>query len=213
MHDPAFLQLRDARPVAVGQHRAIYVHPDDPALLVKVMREEVARERWQRWPKRLQRALHATGYVRELKEYIAVRARHPGRIPPISRMAGVVDTDLGLGLVSELVAGDDGAPGPTLAAIYERERGFQPWLEQALETLLRDLLACEVILGDLHPWNIVHGSDSRGGPRLVVVDGFGEKHLVPIRSLSRAINRWNTRRLFRQMRENLVRWLPVQPTG
>lgn len=213
MPDPAILRLRDAKPIAVGQHRAIYAHPRDATLLVKVIREDVAKTRWQRWPKRLQRALHYTGFVRELKEYIAVRARHPQADPPISRMLGVVDTDLGLGLVSEMVAGPDGHAAPTLAALYERERGFQPWIEQALETLLRDLLASEVILGDLHPWNIVHGSDSRGGPRLVVVDGFGEKHLLPIRSMSRALNRGNTERLFRRMRGNLVKWLPLPPKG
>ena len=209
MPDPAILPLRAAEPIAVGQHRAIYAHPRDASLLVKVMREEIATERWQRWPKRLQRTLQYTGFVRELKEYIALRARHPGLVLPVSRMVGVVDTDLGLGLVSERVAGPDGKAGPTLATLYERERGFQPWLAQALDVLLRELLACEVILGDLHPWNIVHGSDSRGGPRLVIVDGFGEKHLLPIRSMSRALNRRNTQRLFARMRANLVRWVPI----
>jgi len=207
------LALRGTEPMAVGQLRAIYRHPEVPGLLVKVIREDVAATRWKRWHKRLPRALHYTGYVRELKEYIAVRARHPGVDPPISRMVGLVETDLGLGLVSELVADADGAPGPTLAALYERERGFAPWLEQALADLLRDLLACNVILGDLHPWNIVHGSDSRGGPRLVVVDGFGEKHVIPRSSMSRALNRWNTRRLFARMRANLVEWVPIPPAA
>ncbi len=201
------LRLRAATPLAIGQLREIYAHPRDPGLLVKVVREDVVGTRWsgwQRWHKRLPRALHYAGYVRELKEYIAVQARHPGAAAPICVMVGLVDTDLGLGLVSELVAGADGAPGPTLGKLYECERGFPAWVEDALAVFLRDLLASNVIVGDLHAWNIVHGSDSLGGPRFVLVDGFGEKNIVPRNSMSSAVNGWNTRRLYRRMRAQLV---------
>ena len=161
-----------------------------------------------RWHKRLPRTRHYIGYLRELKEYIGARARAPGVDAPIARMIGVVDTDLGLGLVSEKVVDAAGALAPTLAAVYEK-RGFTPELEVALAVFLQGLLDGNVIVGDMHAWNIVLGSDSRGGPRLVMIDGFGEKHAIPLSSMSPAINRYRTKRLYRRMRAQLQRLVPV----
>ena len=210
------IELSSSTPLAIGQLRKIYQHPSDADLLVKVLRPEAVRARWggaRRWYKRIPRALHYTGFVRELKEYIAIQARTPDANPPIARIVGIVPTDLGLGLVSEKVRGDDGAPGPTLAKIYEQNGGYAPWLEDALAVFLRDLQAANVIIGDLHAWNIVYGSDSRGGPRLVLVDGFGEKNIVPRNSMSRLLNQYNNRRLYWRMRKQLVELVELKPAS
>jgi hypothetical protein len=211
------IELSTRTPIAIGQLRQIFEHPSDSDLLIKVVRPEAIAARWggaRRWYKRIPRALHYTGYVRELKEYIAIQARTPHGNPPIARMVGVVHTDMGLGLVSEKVRDDHGAAGPTLAKLYEQHGGYAPWVEDALAVFLRDLQACNVIVGDLHAWNLVYGSDSRGGPRLVLVDGFGEKNIVPANSISRAFNRWNNGRLYRRMRQQLIDLvkLPSAPT-
>lgn len=181
-------------------------------MLVKVMRADAVASRWnapRRWHKRLPRTRHYIGYLRELKEYIGARARAPHVDVPIARMIGVVETDLGLGLVCEKVVGADGGLAPTLAAIYERD-GFTPDLDAALAVFLEGLLQANAIVGDMHAWNIVYGSDSRGGPRLVMIDGFGEKHAIPLSSMSRAINRYRTRRLYRRMLAQLERLVPIQ---
>ena len=98
---------------------------------------------------------------------------------------------------------------PTLAAVYAK-RGFTPELDAALATFSRDLLAANVIVGDMHAWNIVYGADSRGGPRLVMIDGFGEKHAIPISSMSRAINRYRTKRLLKRMVDQVKKLVPVE---
>jgi hypothetical protein len=206
------VSLGTAEPLAVGHLRQVFAHPRGGDLLVKIMRADAVESRWGargRWYKRLPRARHYTGFVRELKEYIATQARFPAGNAPIARMVGVVETDLGLGLVSEKVRAADGELAPTLAALYVRENGFSALIEQALERFLADLLACNVIVGDMHAWNIVYGSDSRGGPRCVLIDGFGEKHFIPRSSMSRTLNAWNTRKLFRRMREQLQRLVPL----
>jgi len=208
------IELRTRTPIAIGQLRQIFEHPSDPDLLVKVVRPEAIAARWggaRRWYKRIPRALHYTGYVRELKEYIAIQARTPQGNPPIARMVGIVHTDMGLGLVSEKVRDNDGAAGPTLAKLYEQHRGFAPWVEDALVVFMRDLQACNVIVGDLHAWNLVYGSDSRAGPRMVLVDGFGEKNIVPRNSISRFLNQYNNRRLFKRMRKQLVHLVKLKP--
>ena len=207
----AVLTLSTAEPIAVGHLRSVYQHPAHADELVKVMRADAVAKRWNapgRWHKRLPRTRHFVQYLRELKEFIVARARAPEIDVPIARMIGVVDTDLGLGLISEKVVDADSALAPTLAALYSRS-GFTPEIEGALATFLAGLLDGNVIVGDMHAWNIVHGSDSRGGPRFVLIDGFGEKHVIPRSSMSRRFNAWNTRRLFRRMRAQLIELVPL----
>jgi len=203
------LRLADTKPLAVGHLRQVFEHPLDPDLIVKVMRSDAVAQRSARWHKRLARALHYGGYVRELKEYISTRARFPQLDAPIARMVGVVPTDLGLGLVAEKVRSADGTMAPTLARRYELERGFSASIEQGLAEFLDGLLASNVIVGDMHAWNIVHGSDSRGGPRFVLIDGFGEKHFIPLASMNRTWNVRNTHRLYRRMRAQLQVEVPL----
>lgn len=210
------LHLMTTPVLATGQLRQIFQDPRDPRLLIKVLRADAIERRWGArapWYKRLPRALHYGGFIRELKEYIATRARTPGRDAPIARVIGVVDTDLGLGLVTEKVYSAEGGLAPTLAALYERERGFNAAIESELERFLDGLLACNVIVGDMHAWNIVLGSDSRGGERFVLIDGFGEKHVIPVASMSRRFNARNTRKLYRRMREQLRRLVPLDSAG
>jgi hypothetical protein len=205
------LTLSTAEPIAVGHLRSVYQHPAHANELVKVMRADAVATRWNasgRWHKRLPRTRHFVQYLRELKEFIVARARAPEVDVPIARMIGVVDTDLGLGLISEKVVGADGALAPTLAVLYSRS-GFTPAIDEALATFLAGLLDGNVIVGDMHAWNIVYGSDSRGGPRLVMIDGFGEKHAIPISSMSRAVNRYRTNRLHKRMLAQLERLVPI----
>ena len=209
--DPV-LEIGATEPLAVGHLRSVYQHPVHSSELIKVMRADAVASRWNapgRWHKRLPRTRHFVGYLRELKEYIAAKARAPHVDAPIARMIGVVDTDLGLGLISEKVVDADGALAPTLAAVYARS-GFTPELDAALAAFRRHLLDANVIVGDMHAWNIVYGSDSRGGPRLVMIDGFGEKHAIPISSMSRLINGYRTRRLYGRMLRQLQRLVPIE---
>jgi hypothetical protein len=205
---PNVLPLAGREPLAVGHLRYVFQHPLHNDEIIKVLRADAIEARAKIWRKRLARTLHYVGYVREIKEYLAARAQAGATKPPIARMIGLVETDLGLGLVSEKVVAPDGSLAPTLADVYAGA-GFTPELERALDTFREGLLAGNVIVGDLHAWNIVYGSDSRGGPRLVMIDGFGEKHAIPISSMSRAFNRHNIKRKYRRMIAQLQRLVPV----
>ena len=74
------LKLAHLQPLAIGNVRAIYQHPLQADLLIKIVRAEAIARRWDapgRWLKRLPRARHYGGFVRELKEYICIQARSP----------------------------------------------------------------------------------------------------------------------------------------
>lgn len=209
------LILAHQPPLAIGNLRAIHQHPEHAQLLIKTLRPEAVARRFDapgRWYKRVPRARQYTGFVRELKEYVALAARAAHGIAPVARMVGIVETDLGIGLVSEKIVDAHGALAPSLHAIYRQNGGASAWTDAALDTLLDELLRFNVIVGDLHASNIVYGTDSRGGaPRLVLVDGFGEKNLLPLKSLSRGLNQRNTRRVYRRLRQVLTR--PVSSWG
>ena len=147
------IELKSSTPVASGHLRLVYDHPMQRDCLIKVMRPEMIAKRWGgagRWYKRIPRAQHYTGFVRELKEYIGLHARFPDGTPPIARTLGIIETDIGLGLVVERVRGGDDQPGPTLESIVRRE-GMAPWIVAALETFRADLFRYNVIVGDMHP--------------------------------------------------------------
>jgi len=205
------LELSRTEPLAVGHLRYVFQHPENPAYLIKVMRADAVDARIVngRWYKRLPRTREYIGYVRELKEYIASQVRPHSRNAPIARMIGLVDTDLGLGLVAEKVVGPDGGLARTLAALYAEHRGFDESLERELDVFYRGLIDANVIVGDMHAWNIVFGSDSRGGPRLILIDGFGEKNIIPMSSMSRRFNARNTARLYRRMRAQAIALVPL----
>lgn len=203
------LKLADQTPLAVGKLRSVYAHPDDAGAVVKVLRPEVIATRWsgsKNWVKRLPRARHYAGYLREVKEYLAVRAVGAGEELPIARLGGLVDTDVGLGLVAERVSAPDGALAPTLFRLL-KQHGFQPWIAQGLDALYAELQRHRVILGDLHPGNVVYGSVAGGAPRFVVIDGFGEKYVLPLCSMSRTLNRWHSARRYRRLIRKVHRYV------
>jgi len=210
--DATRILLRDVAPLANGHLRAVYAHPDRADWLIKVMRPEVVARRWggkARWYKRLARVRHYATSLRELKEYIAVMARHPDGDPPIVRPRGLVETDLGLGLVTERIVGDDGGLAPTVLALLRESGGLAPWIDSMLVRLLDELQAHDVIVGDLHVGNIAYGRGPRelarpgAEPRFILIDGYGEKNLLPRCSMSTRFNHWHNRHLFQRMRERL----------
>lgn len=200
------LELSKFQPLALGHQRAVYQHPRLPNLVIKTMRPESVARRWDapgKWLKRLPRTRQYVGYLRETREYIAAHVRVDAD-PPLARIAGLVETDVGLGLVCEKVLGPDGQMAPTLFQCWLDHGGEPPWAARALADFLDGLLRHNVIVGDLNAANLVYGSDSRGGPRILMVDGFGEKALVPLSSLSRRFNRHAILRRYRRLLRDLA---------
>lgn len=200
------LELSKSQPLALGHQRAVYQHPLSPHLVIKTMRPESVARRWDapgKWLKRLPRTRQYIGYLRETREYIAAHVRIDAD-PPLARIAGLVETDVGLGLVCEKVLGADGRIAPTLFRCWLDHGGEPPWAARALADFLDGVLRHNVIVGDLNAANLVYGSDSRGGPRILMVDGFGEKALVPLSSMSRCFNRHATLRRYRRLLRDLA---------
>jgi hypothetical protein len=193
--------LKDQTPLAQGLNQFVYQHPHDPDLLIKTLQFEKAEKRWLlKQGFRVKRRYGVySGFLRELQEYFAIRARMPGPHPSfLQRPYGIVDTDLGFGFVVGKVKGRDGGLAPTLAQVVMRD-GLTAELRGKVETLKKLLDDNWIITNDLGINNILYAWSESEGDHLVIVEGLGEHTLLPVSSLSPALNRIANKRHFARL--------------
>ncbi|WP_019956487.1 YrbL family protein [Yoonia vestfoldensis] len=191
------LALQTSDIVATGVQRAVYLHPFDSSKLIKVLRPAATRPRRTNFNGIMDRLLPSTR-VRQIRkeyaEYMRVMLNHPNADfhAPIAHMFGFTPTTEGLGCITERVMRRDGQIGETLGA-----KATAGTLTQADIALLNDTIARiyahDIRASDMKPNNFVFGQRHYGsdlGPEeCVLVDGFGDIHAIPVRSMGRWSNR------------------------
>lgn len=204
------LVLKDAEVVAAGNTRNVYRHPDDPSLLIKVIRPSAIEQRYGRgapWYKyKRRRYRHLIAYLREVREHIAVHAvgdRHPHFL---QKIVGFADTDMGLGLVVEAVKARDGSFAPTLIDLARQGRVDRTVLDK-LDDFLEQMIHSPVIVADLNPFNVVYGYAPDWGDHFVLIDGVGHKNIIPLERMSMFINRWGKTRKAERLRAQIERYV------
>jgi hypothetical protein len=183
------LALRHLQPLAKGNVRFVFEHPENPNLLVKVMRPDLVEARYGEgaaWFRRGRRFDPYLLFVREIREYVAAYASHGRSLPFAQTVRGLAETDLGLGLVTDAARGPDGKLAPTLAKLIQ-VGDFDEAAESALETFLAGLLESDLVVSDLHERNTVYASRADGERFFVMIDGLGSSNVL--KSWSRALNR------------------------
>lgn len=199
------IELRGCEPIAQGHKRFVYEHPRDGGLLIKVWKPEIVEARWGRRAPLHQRLRRYGPYVsfrREISEHLALAVRHPRGVPVLQTPAGVVETDMGLGVVVEKLVGHDGGLAPTLSALTLRE-GLTPHTRAKLRQFLAELLHYGVVIGKLHGFNLVLAVREGQEERFVMIDGYGEKSFIPIHAWWPRINAAHTRRRVAAMVDSL----------
>jgi hypothetical protein len=205
-------RLAHLQPIATGHVRAVYPHPDDPDLLVKVISQESIEARWNSapWYRRTARSGPYKDFVREFREYVTSVYTGGYETSPIARVVGLEMTDLGMGQIVEKVRTPEGRLAPTLHD-WVKSVGFTDEVRREMDAFYQRLLSHDIIAADLHAWNVVYGEDSRGGPRLVMIDGFGEKNIIPHCSMNRAHNASRTRKKYERMLKRTQAEAPPRP--
>ncbi len=184
------LHLTDHDLVATGGHRNVYACPDHPDLLVKVTRPRTRRNR--SFSKRLvRRLLPDSTYRNALKELecemkAALKSGLDVARLPLARSFGVVQTDVGPGVVVERMDGADGALAHDLKALCA-QGPLDPETLAKLNSFVQKLFDFQIVGRDIHAQNVVYGLRD-DVPMFVLIDGYGERNLVPLRSLSRRLN-------------------------
>lgn len=201
------LALKHLDPLARGSARLVFEHPGKPDLLVKVLRPKLLESRYGEgaaWFRRRRRYDPYVLFLREIREYVAGHASHGHSLRIAQKVRGLVETDLGLGLLVEAVRGADGALAPTVAKLIATG-AYDEAAQQALERFLDELLESDLVIADLHERNMVYARGADGVPHFVMIDGLGSSTLVPFKSWSRALNRRSKLRRIRRLRTRIAR--------
>ncbi len=188
------IRLQGAEIIAAGNTRDVYRHPQDPALLIKVIRPSAIEKRYGRgapWYKfRRRRYRHLIAVLREVREQIAVQATGDAHPRFLQKIVGFAETDFGMGLVVEAVRSRDGGYAPTVATLANKGL-IDATMTKALDRFLDEVVASPAIVADLNPFNVVYADAPPEAPHFVLIDGIGHKNLIPLERMSTAINRWS----------------------
>ena len=148
-----------------GLHRECFVHPDDPALCIKVVtygnQQETKRE--QHYYQQLQKRNIAWDLL--------------------PKFHGNIETSMGPGAVFDLIRDHDGQISKTLEH-YLADNSFiknqKQQLDSALVELRKYLLKHSVMSMAMKPKNIVYQLSESGQGKLFIIDNIGNSDFIPI---------------------------------
>jgi hypothetical protein len=203
----SYIELSHCQPIASGNNRDVFAHPDDPDLLIKVVKPEAyARRATRRAGVRtgFRRFRQYLPFLRECQEHIVSRLDAGGVPDFVQTVVGFVDTDRGLGLVVRAERDRSGAYARTLAKLVA-EGAYDAEAQQAVERYLAAFQASDVIVTDMGAKNLVYAWSEKHGAHFVLIDGYGEKNFIPFNSLFKWFLRRSQRKRVRRFRLSLAR--------
>ena len=143
-------------PIGKGKERACFVHPDDPQKAIKISHGDTSEQS-----------------RREIRFYQKLLKRRRSD-PHIPRYYGLCDTNLGQGIVVDMIRDQDGEISRPLnwylAEGYPIE-DFEPYLDELKQSFLQNLI---IFNHDMTVGNLLFQKVSAISARLVAIDGLGD---------------------------------------
>lgn len=220
---PDTIDLNPDTMVAEGGERRVFVHPNNPLRLIKILKPRRSKE-FNRWTfghlsQRLVPSARWRTTMKQYDEYRRLMLEYQFDAdfrPPISHLYGFVKTNLGLGGVAERVTDDAGNNAPTLEQMIKAQTFTAADLD-SLNAFVDRLYDVSVCVGDVGPANFVYGHRHIAGkgqvtnPEWVLVDGFGDRFAITIRSLSRRVRTLGLDDCFKRSKKvDGLEWQPGQ---
>jgi hypothetical protein len=205
------LALQGCKPFGVGGRRACYVHPLDPLKCVKVLRTDDRRTVRHkktlvpaRWRRKYDNNVHEKRVIEDLQKRLGPVMGHH-----LPRSYGMVATDLGPGLVLDLVRDYDGPISRSLRELlttgYPLEK-LRPSYEEFAEFLQKNLILTRKLLDH----NLVVSMQADGSGRMVLIDGLGDPAFLP---LSRWLPPLGRAKIARRIDEAWLRFAELAARG
>ncbi len=142
--------------LGTGKERICYRHPQEPERVIKLQRGDINKQS-----------------RREIDFYRRMRQRGMTNFYHIPRYYGKIDTNLGRGMVFDLVSDFDGRISQSLWDYFQQGiplAEFYPYLEELKQYMLDNLV---VFSADMGRFNVLFQRLSESSARLVVIDGLG----------------------------------------
>lgn len=192
--------VRNLELLGQGTQKLVYKHPSDTHKIIKIMKPEHATSNGGRKRQHHLRAHHSQGiykqFRREILQYLQLCKNNYSlqRFTfPMETVYGFITTDKGLGLVTEKVLDPNGST----MTLYELSNTnlFNDTHAKALDKFFDECCELHVVLGEVNIAGIMYTEHRQGIPEFVLVDGIGEKLLIPFRAMSKTINSRNVRKI------------------
>ncbi len=201
------IEITKADVLTAGGQRAIYQHPHDASKLIKVLHPDVVvkgRSRFASLTETWFPGLRNRAISKEYQEYLRIMLANPEPdfAPPFSHFYGFVTTNLGLGCLTEKICAADGGLGSTLRDLNKISALTQTHIDLLNKTISR-IFQLNIRASDLNAGNLVFGHRDAGGTLApldcIVVDGLGDVHAIPVRSMARWSNKIALQRSFARL--------------
>ena len=179
--------------VAEGTDRKCFIHPENSSLCIKVLHPE----------------RRAGRFWREIRYYSGLQRRNAD-FKHLTRFHGLVDTNLGRGAVFDMVLDDDGRVSKSLDHyLLQDDPNFNDWAVAEVESLKQQMYEEWIVFHDLNPTNILVRRLSFDEYGLVVIDGIGHNHFLPLASYSRLFAR---KKIVRVWNRRYPQWYSAYPS-
>lgn len=209
--------LKNVEPFAHGGNRLCFVHPDHADRVIKVRRPEFTLEDLRRkkgFPKNLR---PLSWFDDNLEEFNVMQdiSTHIGEeaFTVLSRCYGFEETDMGLGLSSELIRNGDGKIAYSMME-YIWNYGYSDALKTAVNRFAEIWGRLAIPSRDLILHNILVQCDAQQNiQRLVVIDGLGSAGVVPARWMPFTMQQAKATRKLANLHERIDDFLKVRASG
>ncbi len=200
--------IKDLNSLGQGTQKLVFEHPRDSDKVIKVMKPEHITPNGGRVGQHKLRAHHSQGIYRQFKremiQYLQLcKNTYSEKIFtfPIETVYGFIATDLGLGLVTEKILSPNGS---TISiSDLAKHKKFNQVHAKALDKFFDECCDMHVVFGEVNIAGIMYTEQRQGIPEFVLVDGIGEKLIIPFRSMSKTINTRNIRKVERNIKSQI----------
>jgi hypothetical protein len=204
------IQLNEQLLIANGGRRKIYQHPDDNNKCVKIAipHDLQVRKRISKWYKKLKPIFCFDENETDRKAYDLLKKKPDVIYRHIPRFYGKVKTNLGEGIVTQLIRSADGEVAVQLKD-YIKENGVSEVLEQRLAELIEFTEENVVITRQLKLFNLCVQKGPTGEiQRIYIIDGFGNSDFLPFSNWSTALGKRKIKRKNQRFVTELQRKFP-----
>ena len=191
-----------------GTQKFVYEHPSDFDKVIKIMKPINATHDGGRADQHYLRSHRSQGiyrqFRRELLQYLQLcKNTYNQKVFtfPIETVYGFIPTDQGLGLVTEKIISPNGLP------ISLNELSQKKMLEdkhiEALKVFFDKCCEMHIVFGEVNIAGIMYTEQRQGVPEFVLVDGIGEKLIIPFRAMSKTVNTRNIKKVERTIHNQI----------
>ena len=192
----SMLQLTDDLLIATGRRRNCYRHPDDPDKCVKVSHLAKGRDMQAR---------------RETKYYCKYMRRGCS-MEHLAAFHGQVETNLGPGIMFDLITNPDGELSTTLGACIRGGTPIQTF-EAEFKKIFDYMVKEGIIVGDFNESNILVQQRKDGSRHLVIIDGVGNSDFIKLADYSKSFRNKKLHRKWGFLMRQLGRFEKMAKAG